>query len=434
MAPTDMFNVVWMINSAAQENNEADIPWIEIEFTTASNGDWQLNASDIVGNITELDYFREDSSWDCTLPAGFYCQKWEAKFSTPAECDEARRSVDFNFIATIDGYTQTYTLSTYIGGSSAFVCAQDLGSFALTSTTRYLTPRDTEWQNDVPSAVYIGEDIRFRVSFGSSAGLNSAVLNNFQIVESVNGNAGNEVCNRCHEDDDFLVGDHTAPDRYELGFNLNENRFSPLSYTFELDFTVEFEYGQTRRRRLSIFVGDTKDTSIPINLLLQEYELAATPSLPMLPSGVEDPSIEAIPNDLTNSIPFEIRFDYDFALVSTPESKAKFLQECSERVSPLMCVSLRSGSIIVTFLAPTSGHKDALLSHLDSNDFVLPSFGAAKKLEMESSIDSKTFSAGNSLAIVGICVMLVVAGLVAYCRFNARKVQYVEQNEGVELA
>lgn len=440
MAPTDHFNVVWMINNAAQENTEADIPWIEIEFTTASNGAWRLTADDITGNITTPEYFTEDSSWDCVLPAGFYCQKWVAKFSTPPECNEAKRSVGFNFIADIDGYQQTYTLNTFVGGSSAFVCAQDLGAFALTAGVRYKTPRDNEgdetaWKQ-TPSPVYIGDDMWFRVSFASAAGLNNAVLNNFRIVESVNGNAGNEICDMCQDDVDFLLGDHTTHDRYELGFKLNENRFSPLSYMFQFDFTVEFEYGQQRRRRLSIYVDDTKETSIPITLLLENPAQAALPLPEFYPSAMLPIVVDEATDlgELDNVIPFDVRFDYDFSLVSTPESKTKFLQECSDIVSPIMCVSLRPGSIIVTFLAPTSGNRDALISHLDSNDFDLPSFGAAKKLEMESSIDEKTLSAGNSLVIVGICTMLVFAGIVAYCRFNARKVPYVEQNEAVELA
>jgi len=455
MSPTDTFNVVWMINSAAQENNEQDIPWIELEFTTASNGDWQLTADDITGNITELVEFREDSNWDCTLPAGFYCQKWVAKFSTPPECDEARRSIDINFIANIDGYTQTYTLNTYIGGSSAFVCAQDLGSFALSSTVRFNTPRES-WTMGITNGVYIGEKIEFRFTFASSVGLQSAVLNNFRIVESVAGNEGQEICDRCHEDADFEAGSSTRVDGYELGFNLDETRFEPLSYTFQFEFTVEFAYGQARRRRLSINVDDTKDASIPITLHLENKP---TPALPMpveeemvssgvIPSGVipssgiptdstlDDTNIQMIPS---GGIPFELRFDYDFALVSTPEDKVKFLQECSANVAPLTCISLRPGSIIVTFWAPTSAHKDALISGLDSDDFELPSFGAAKKLDMQEESSSfsngeKTFAAGNSLVIVGICVMLVVAGIVAYCRFNSRKVSYVEQNEAVELA
>lgn len=441
MAPTDMFNVVWMINSAAQENNEADTPWIELEFTTASNGDWRLAPDDVIGNITQLDFFTEDSSWDCALPSGFYCQKWVAKFSTPVECNQARRSVDFNFIANIDGYNQTYTLNTYIGGSSAFVCAQDLGSFALTSTTRYKTPRDNAYTLDVPSAVYIDEPVWFRISFASAAGLRTAELNNFRIVESVSGNAGNEICDRCHEDmENFFSNNHTAPDRYELGFNLTSKLgFSPLSYTFEFDFTVVFEYGGTRRRRLSIDVGETKETSIPLTLFLQDRALAP----PMhISEAITEEIIEELPISLDgpqihHPISFEMRFDYDFALVAAPEDEAKFLQECSDKVAPLMCVSVRPGSIIVTFLASSLSLKESLISDLNSNGFELPSFGQAKTLKMKESStenDMNILSAGNSLVILGLCSTVVIAGIFAYCRSNGKEAPHVEENEAVEIA
>jgi len=441
-APTDMFNVVWMINSAAQENNEQDIPWIELEFTTASNGDWRLTPDDVIGNITQLYYFTEDSSWDCTLPTGFLCQKWVAKFSTPVECDEARRSIDFNFIANIDGYNQTYTINTYIGGSSAFVCAQDLGAFALTSTTRFKTAQDNDYTLDVPSAVYIDEPIWFRISFASSAELRTAELNNFRIVESVAGNLGNEICDRCHDDmENFFSNNHTSPDRYEIGFNLTSKLgFSPLSYTFEFDFTVVFEHGATRRRRLSIDVGETKETSIPVTLFLQDRALAPLMDISEviteeiieeLPIGLDDVS------QIHDPIPFEMRFDYDFALVAAPEDEARFLQECSDKVAPLMCVSVRPGSIIVTFLASSLSLKESLISDLNSNGFELPSFGQAKTLNMKESAtknDINILSAGNLLVILGLCVIAIVTGIIAYCRANRKKAPHVEENEAIEIA
>merc|ERR1711971_691450 len=187
---------------------------------------------------------------------------------------------------------------------------------------------------------------------------------------------------------------------------------------------------------MSIYVDDTKDTKIPITLFLQDALLA----LPSTDQILHDQLLPSLalpssdnPSAINNAIiPFDMRFDYDFALVANPVDSARLLQECSDKLAPLVCVNVRRGSIIVTFLAPSHSHKDSMISDFNTNGFELPSFGFAKTLDLQGSeSEAHTFSAGDPLIIIGLCVMLAIAGVVAYCRFNGRRESITPKPEAV---
>ena len=107
----------------------------------------------------------------------------------------------------------------------------------------------------------------------------------------------------------------------------------------------------------------------------------------------------------------EMRFDYDCGLVSTDIQKETFLSECSLRFHPVSCRSLRCGSIIVLFSAPSESAMNQM--KFSTTSMTLPSFGSAEALPLfESERQSTTASAQSSFVLIGIGVAVAFSVII----------------------
>lgn len=127
--------VVWVITGSAQEASIINGPLIDVTFKTATSSPWKLLSKNATSeHIAEMIQFEEISNQTCIYHGvAHYCQEWVVSFYSERECHEGGREINVDFWSKYREDLRPISMSIVLSGSSAFECAQDLGSFELTS-------------------------------------------------------------------------------------------------------------------------------------------------------------------------------------------------------------------------------------------------------------------------------------------------------------
>jgi type VI secretion system secreted protein VgrG len=258
-SPIDDAFVVWMINAVASEINKAQEPWIEVEFTTATSDPWVLDIGNASSeHIVNVEKFNETNRWDCIVQEkDSICQKYFLEFSTTKECHTGRRDILVTFLAEYTNlrdstHTQVkkVTLPIELAGSSAFECAEDIGSFELATEAFLSTDGSTYHNPHNVTELIIGANLYLRVVFSSGTNnIESVGVEDISIYTS--SLPSDTICSSCesHNDLDFTEYDGSATE-YTFSMNFNKTLFTtPQPITMQVTFYVTY---QGRRYLVSI--------------------------------------------------------------------------------------------------------------------------------------------------------------------------------------
>eukprot|EP00930_Biecheleria_cincta_P074747 TRINITY_DN61969_c0_g1_i1.p1 TRINITY_DN61969_c0_g1~~TRINITY_DN61969_c0_g1_i1.p1 ORF type:complete len:600 (-),score=95.01 TRINITY_DN61969_c0_g1_i1:35-1834(-) len=162
-----------------------------------------------------------------------------------------------------------------------------------------------------------------------------------------------------------------------------------VEFTMQLAETVAQAAGASPDDVARIMASLPEDVAI-----MSQKRAAATTRAPVTtseqpPSFSAPPSLTVDPGRLLNRR--QIALEGDFASVGT--NTKKFLIECTVALSPVLCLKVAPGSIILTVSAASPELVDAALSHVAEGGLDLPSFGV---LRPSSSTSESAPPAGNS--------------------------------------
>jgi hypothetical protein len=432
MMPTVELDTMYVIRSTAQENIKGDTPWIEIELTTASNWEWTLTADYLSGSEEDysstINFTQTGEDWTCNQPDsvidGWLCQTWLVKFYTSTQCIRGNRDILVHFDAVVGGHSKDLPIRLTVGGSAAFACAKDLGAFELTEEIRYRT-EDSAWE-DEPPVMFLQEKSYFEIGLHSGANITGIELTGMKIYASVVSEEPNYVCQDCqnsgyysleaHADDQsesFVFHTFSYIFTGETGVNdlPGEHFMQGPEYVMELTYDVEYLSGDYETRRMLLEfdprrgLAEAMPERVPFSFPLSVH--FADPI-----RDVIEPIVDEIKIQPEEYIEYEVRFNYDCAMVEAPEEEAMFLEECSRLMFPTECRSLRCGSIIVKMASPTIVDRDAMVRTLAYTGMSLPSFGEATVLDLEPEVEevqteSTTHAASSALIYGSIALVLI---------------------------
>lgn len=419
--------LLWVLHGAAQEINENGESTVEITFVTATQKPWTLSGNEVVLDthvIQTIEFNETTSSFTCGPTFTDICQTWKVVVEVNRECTNGIRNIHLNFFATRGHVSHPFTLPVEISGSSAFSCAVDLGNFGMTTAVRYSNSEYGDW--GASASAYLGETVWFEITFASGwYAISGISLDNFTITTSQLSN-NPPICTDCHQTSAFSLGASAHPSKYVFGFRFDEPEFTTVAYTLELDFKISFDLGAQTRRLL--LVAQSQDD-------IRRKSLG----IPILFTIEKRPEETSINNNDTNSdkdmIEYDVRFDYDCALISTDESEARFLEECNELMHPVLCTKTRCGSIIVTFEARSRLEQGRMLSKVHENGLTLPSFGFAEmKLDAdteetddENNQSIQAYAAKHSFLLFTITITLAI--VILACAYSMGKpTSHVEEH------
>lgn len=441
--PTVNLTAMYVIRSTAVENIKGDTPWIEIELTTAANWEWTLVADYLSGseadysstiNFTQIGY-----DWDCNQPGsvidGWLCQTWLVKFYTSTQCVRGNRNIVVHFDATVGGHSKDLPVTLTVGGSAAFACAKDLGTFELTEEVRYKT-EDSDWENQPPT-MFLEEKSYFEVGLHSGANITDISITSMSIYASVVGEEKNYICEEDCLGSGYYSLEDAADDQsdnfvyhtfsYTFTGRTGQGFMQGPEYAMELTYDVTYLSGNYETRRMLLEVDPRRGLAMPERVpfsfpISVHFVDPIRDGIDTIVDEIKD-EIIVEPEDY---IEYEVRFNYDCAMVEAAEEEEKFLEECSRLMFPTQCRSLRCGSIIVKMASPTVVDRDAMVRTLAYTGMTLPSFGEATVLELEPEIEQEvqsesTTHAASSALIYGSIALIVIS--VAACIMAHRKRQ-----------
>jgi len=284
-------NVVWVLTAVAQELR-GDVPVVEMTFGTVTNAPWSLTyldtrGADVFSVISE--YPLQESRACVYQDTSMTCQTWSIAFETQLDCTggDQTRAVEVVFNANaVDADTGDVLESMerivpfLISGSSAFACAEDIGSFLLSHTLYYKYTEDSAWIAEGSSTVEPDKGIDFRVDFSSGATISSVNMIDLTIQTSEL-ISPTVICTGCPVT--VLASDYVY--QYVFSYTFFSTMYPTGSYSLMLSFEVEYE-GSDRRelRRLLIDasgsrgaqVGFSIDIGSPIENAVIVHQIVAT--------------------------------------------------------------------------------------------------------------------------------------------------------------
>jgi hypothetical protein len=391
---------------------------IELSFTTAVSDPWKLKLDSYDSAfMDEVISVEEIESSECEIRGKsetYWCQTYFMSFYTVHECSEGSREVDLVFDAIYKHNVQieSVSLPLTLSGSSAFICAKDLGKFELTHPSELSIDGKNFYGN--LERLYLDRHAWIKIYFSSGADLTSVTLTAFSIYTSQD--KPEPVCVNCM-DNPFMNLTVLNSDYAEWTAKmfLHLNVLDEDTYLLRFEFFVAYSDGRRElrevRRRLN-----NKETAVATTIKLEK------------PSHL-------IPHSPAQSeVEFEMRFDYDCGLVATDIQKEAFLSECTSRFYPVSCESLRCGSIIVLFSAPTESAMNEM--KFSTASMTLPSFGSAKSIPLvESERQSTASSAQSSSVLIGIAVALAfTVTIFVFVRRRKRNHRQLFDDEVIEIS
>lgn len=432
--PTVNITTMYVIRSTAQENIKGDTPWIEIEFTTASNWQWSLVPDYLSGS--EDDYsstinFTQIGNWNCDQPGsvidGWLCQTWLVKFYTSTQCVRGNRDIFVHFDAIVGGHSKDLQIKLTVGGSAAFACAKDLGTFELTEEIRYRT-EGASW-DDQPPVMFLQEKSYFEIGLHSGANITSIFLTGMDIYPSVVSEETDYICQNCQESGYYSIEDDADDQSNSLPFVFHtfsyiftgkngvdglggQNFLQGPEYVMELTYNVTYFSGNYETRRMLLdfdprrALAEEMPQRVPFSFPISVYFADTI-------RDIIETTVDEVKISPEEYIEYEVRFDYDCTMVAAPEEKANFLKECSRLMFPTECRGLRCGSIIVKMASPTIVDRDNMVRSLTYTGISLPSFGEATILELEpeteqeAHTDSTTHAASSALIYSSIALAFI---------------------------
>jgi hypothetical protein len=301
-SPIDDAFVVWMINAIASEISIDDEPWIEVEFTTATSHPWTLDYENATSEyIVELHEFEKTEQWDCGNVNGrkSLCQTFSMKFTTKPDCDSARRDILITFLAEYTNsnshqQVKKVTLPIEISGSSAFQCAENIGTFEIATETWLSLDGDDFVAPSNISEVVIGEDLYLKVAFSSGTN-NIETVGVEDILISTSSIPYNMRCTDCQDNANInftVIDDSHSEFTFKITF-AEEIFNEPQAVTIRFNFYVTY---QLRRYLVEFSASDllsSRAITQAISIILNESNDPTTTSVPSIIQSTEESEVEA---------------------------------------------------------------------------------------------------------------------------------------------
>jgi len=263
-----------VVAAVAEETRQLESnPLVDITYTTVIKMPWSLTNPVATGNaIAENPTYNQVASGACNtftdLPAflqssKYYCQTWNLQFGGDKRCTTEARTVQVAYDATEprgDSADVSFSWEFDLGFSSAFDCAEDLGSFQIAITVEGSSGGNQNWES--PGDAYLDDWYYFRIGASSGAPITEINVADLQIMTS----QGEPLCENCETIEALQIGvSDYSPDNFIVQMVLDSSVFGGHLST-KMEFTFDITMSAERRRRLT--VEDAERVTETVSLLL----------------------------------------------------------------------------------------------------------------------------------------------------------------------